>query len=151
MPGLWARGGAVAFPPENSPHSSEEPGGALQWGCPRLQAEVQPPEGPHLSAAAQPVAVPRSLTLMMTASFPTPLRILYQIPGEGQKHRFKTLFAGALHFWSKPTAGWPSQGPVLAPLVGQVRPVVTGSRLGRAWGNLVNRRAHGLYWLSGCL
>lgn len=27
-----------------------------------------------------------SLTLMMTASFPTPLRILYQIPGGKEKH-----------------------------------------------------------------
>ena len=50
---------------------------------------------------------------MMTASFPTPLRILYQIPGGGaKKHRFKTLFAGALSNLSKPAAGWPSQGPV---------------------------------------
>ena len=49
----------------------------------------------------------------MTASFPTPLRILYQIPGGGaEKHRFKTLFAGALSNSSKPAAGWPSQGPV---------------------------------------
>ena len=55
-----------------------------------------PRRGP-ICAAARPLEVPTALTLMMTASFPTPLRMLYQIPGRGAKqHRFKTGFAGLL-------------------------------------------------------
>lgn len=38
-----------------------------------------------------------SLTLMMTASFPTPLRMLYQIPGGKEQRRSVSLRLGL--FW----------------------------------------------------
>ena len=99
------------------------PGRALSAGLPEAVGGDQLPEGPPICAAAQPVAVPTSLTLMMTASFPTPLRILYQIPGGGaEKHRFKTSLLGLLVTRASP---WQA-----GPLVGQVRCVVTGS----IWG-----------------
>lgn len=121
---------SCVIPARNSPHSSAEPGGTPSAGLPKTAGGDQLPRRGPVCVAAQPVEVPTSLTLMMTASFPTPLRILYQIPGRrAKKHRFKTLFAGALSNLGRPAAAWPWQGR-FGPPVGQVRLVV----LGVVWG-----------------
>lgn len=65
------------------------------WGCTEasLEGAAQPCGSPASTSIQQRPTPPMSLTLMMTASFPTPLRILYQIPGGEEKHSFKTALA----------------------------------------------------------
>lgn len=65
------------------------------WGCTQAGGRDLPSSSGRDArpVAAQPglLLVPTSLTLIMTASFPTPLRILYQIPGGKETHRWIML------------------------------------------------------------